>query len=469
MKLFEVVPANFFSILASANREIYFDALMLLHEAFKEKLNILVEDYLSSVIYLLEDRAFELEDGDEAEGDVASPTGKARLILTRLIKAGWVEREFIENSFVEIITPRQYAIQVMKLLSEIGDARVEEYNSMVFATYSGLKQAVSQDQEHLYEAVLSARANTEQLQYSLRRLYHGIRGYLRSIVSQQDVNELLAEHFEAFKRLSDRLYHPIKTMDSVYRYMGPIQSLLGLIQSDDDLMASMQQRAMTIRQYEDPAMARTEIHSALDYVMGTYESLGSLIGEIDRKHSSYTKNSVEKIRYLMTADQTIRGKLAQLLKAASSADDTEQELALEILAEGIRANRQEFLDGGSLYHKNVRSRRIQREPLPVEPDDSLEGLAQQYLLDQIRDSYPLATIKAYALSLFADGRKRVAARDIPLATDRDFILLILAVIRQQDPGMPYTIEEGEGRITINGYKIPNLTFVLKEEVVHEVE
>lgn len=180
MKIFEVVPANFFSILVSANREIYFDALMILHQEFKEKLNIYVEDYISSLVFLLEDRSFELEEEDGMESDWNSPSAKARLILNRLIQTGWIEKEFIENSFIEIITPRQYAIQFMKSLSEIGNAGLEEYNSMVFATYSGLNQALHQDEEHLYEAVLSAKSNTEQLQYSLRRLYHGIRGYLRT-------------------------------------------------------------------------------------------------------------------------------------------------------------------------------------------------------------------------------------------------------------------------------------------------
>ena len=468
MKLFEVVPANFFSILASPNREIYYDALMVLHDAFRDKLNILVEDYLSSLIFLLEDRAFELETGDETEPDAGSPGGKARIILNRLVRSGWVEKEFIENSFIEIITPRQYAIQFMKLLSEIGDVRLEEYNSMVFATYSGLNQALSQDREHLYEAVLSARSNTEQLQYSLRRLYHGIRGYLRSIVAQQDVNDLLTEHFEEFRKLSDRLYHPIKTMDSVYRYMGPIQSLLGRILDDPELLAGMDRRAMAIRQYETADQARAEIHRDLDYVMETYEVLGDLIGEIDRKHSSYTKNSVEKIRYLMTADQTIRGKLAQLLKTVASSDEAESELALEVMAQGIQVNRQEFLDAGSLYHKNVRSRRGPQEALPVVSNDALSGLAEAFLLQQIQDSYPLARIKAWVRELFRDGRRRVAARDIPLASDTDFILLILAVIRQQDPGMTYTIEPGSDRIRVNGYWIPDLTFILKEDA-HEVE
>ena len=136
MKLFDLVPANFLPA-GLLNREIYVDALMILHDEFKDKLNILVEDYLSSLIFLLEDRSFEAEDGDEAESGSLTVSGKARLILNRLVKTGWVEKEFIENSFIEIITPCRYAIPVMKLLSELGSSQLEEYNSMVFATFPG--------------------------------------------------------------------------------------------------------------------------------------------------------------------------------------------------------------------------------------------------------------------------------------------------------------------------------------------
>ena len=45
VKLFDVIPGNFFSVLSSGNREIYYDALMILHDLFKFELNILLDDY----------------------------------------------------------------------------------------------------------------------------------------------------------------------------------------------------------------------------------------------------------------------------------------------------------------------------------------------------------------------------------------------------------------------------------------
>ncbi len=75
---------------------------------------------------------------------------KARLIIGRFIKTGWVEKEFLDGSFIEIIIPQPYAIPVMKLLSELGTGDVQEYNSLVFATYSGLKQTQSDHTDQMY-------------------------------------------------------------------------------------------------------------------------------------------------------------------------------------------------------------------------------------------------------------------------------------------------------------------------------
>ena len=58
MAVFDVVPAKFFSVLVSANREIYVEALLLLQDMFKFELNIKVDDYISALISLQEDKDF---------------------------------------------------------------------------------------------------------------------------------------------------------------------------------------------------------------------------------------------------------------------------------------------------------------------------------------------------------------------------------------------------------------------------
>lgn len=466
MGLFDVIPGNFFSVLVSGNREIYVESLMLLHDMFKFELNIRVDDFLSSLISILEDKSYVPEVDDDLQEGSLTLSGKARLILNRFVKTGWIDKEFLDGSFIEIITPRNYAIPVMKLLSELGENTLREYNSLVFATYSGLKQARSEHENQMYEAVLSAKANTEQLQYELRSLYHGIRGFLRSIQEQNDVNLLLKNHFEEYKKMSDRIYHPIKTMDSIHRYMAPIQNLLADVLADERLMKTMLERAMTIKKYGNEQEAEQEIVSSIDYVLAAYQSVGEIINEIDRKHSTYTKSSIEKIQYLMTADQSIKGKLVELLRAYAEEEGEGRENIGVMMECNISVNRQEFFDGKSLYHKSVRSRRIDTQPLSIQKDDSFSDVAMAGMLEQIKNSFSLPRVRAYVDNLFADGENKISSEKIPVNSDTEFIMLILAILRANDKGMNYTVQMGGGTILQNGYRIPNMILRKKEGKTH---
>jgi len=457
MNIFEIIPGNFFSLLSSKNKELYVEALMVLHRLFQHELNIETSDFIAAIIGLLETRAYEIEDDDEiTEGGLTS-SAKARLILNRFVMAGWIDRENMDGSFIEVITPRAYAIQVMQLIYDLGDDRTREYNSLVFSTYSGLKEAYENQPPQIYEAILSAKANTEKLVHELKTLYHGIRSYLRKLQGQRDINILLRDHFDEYKALADRIYHPIKTMDSVYRYMAPIRQMLTDVLGNADMLESMRKRAMAIRRYESEDEAGREIINAVDYVLDIYRSLGAIVSEIDKKHSSYTKLSVDTIRYHMSADQTISGKLVALLKEYAAAPASGQEELLGLMQRKVRVNRQEFFNGQSLWHRSVKSRRTSTEPLQVDDDSRLSDTETDNLMKAMRNDYSLQHIKQFMSKLF-DDRHCVSTEDMEILDDREFIMLILSAIRAGERNTGFKAQVGAGGLMVDGYRVPRMTF-----------
>jgi hypothetical protein len=379
---------------------------------------------------------------------------------------------------VEIITPRDYAIRMMQLLDEMRDERIHEYNSLVFSTYSALKQAGQEQPRESYEAVLAARRNTETLMYELKSLYHNIRTYIRRIQEQNDINDLLENHFEKYKPMTDRIYHPIKTMDSFYRYMAPVRDLLARIREDEALLAGMRERAVTVRKYGGDEDAEAEILSAIEYVRDTYSDIGNIINEIDRRHSAYTKNSIEKMTYMMTADQSIKGKLLEIFKACAAAGalfDRPRREALQKelhkkLRSPVRIYRQDFIDGGSFYHRNVVSRRMNGEALEIAAGKELSLEALESLAWQMRNMYSPERIRGFVESFFASGSDVAESETLPIKDDTDFILLILAVARCRERDMDYTVELQEGppreQVRVNGYGIPKLRFSRKRGAGH---
>ncbi|MCL1804875.1 MAG: DUF5716 family protein [Clostridiales bacterium] len=433
---------------------------MLLHRAFQFELNIETGDYISALIGLLENRSYEIEDDDEVAEGGLTLSAKARLILNRFVAAGWVDREYLDGSFTEVITPRTYAIQVMQLLHDLSDDQTREYNSLVFSTYSGLKEARDNQPHQMYEAVVNAKANTEKLVYELKKLYHGIRGYLRKIQGHRDVNVLLRDHFDEYKALADRIYHPIKTMDSVYRYMAPIREIITGAIGDSGRMAEMRKRAMTIRRYDSEEEAGREIIGDMDYILDVYQSLGAIVAEIDKKHSNYTKLSIDAIRYHMSADQTIGGKLVSLLKGFAASRGDDQARLYDRMERKLRINRQEFIDGRSLWHRNVKSRRISVDPLAISAEARLSEKEAERQLKFMRADYSLLRIRQYMDALFGD-EDFLSTEGVDIPGDREFILLLLSAIRAGERDTNFSVKPGIGSLDINGYRIPKLTFSRK--------
>jgi len=460
VSLFETIPANFFSILSSKNKEIYVEALMRLHRLMKYELNIEVSSFIAELIHLLEDRNFEPEEDEDCPEGSLTSSAKARLILSRLISNGWVDKEALDGSFIEVITPRSYAIATMKLLHELEETQVKEYNSLVFSTYSSLNEAYKNQNTQMYAAILAAKAHTEQLVYELKTLYHGIRSYMRKIQGQQDINLLLKDHFDEYKELTDRVYHPIKTMDSVYRYITPISEILMGVLGNDDMMDNMVRRAMAVRKYKNEEEAGGEIVSSIDYVLEVYQSIGGLVNEIDKKHSIYTKLSVDTIRYRMSADRTIGGKLADILKTYAEIPPDNRNAILTLMEKYVKINRQEFVDGGSLWHRNIKSRRVASAPLEISAEDTLSVEEASSRMPSFADRYSVKKLRSYIYKIIGE-RDSISTADTEINDDDEFILMLLSTIRASERGSGFKATPESGNLEINGYSIPVITFSRK--------
>lgn len=454
MKFFDIIPSGFFSVLVSKNKEIYVDALMILHEMFKYAVNIRLKSYISELVLMLEDREYFIEDDDSVTESSHTLSGKAYLIVNRFIKTGWIEKEFLDNTFTEIITPNNYSIKVLRMISEMTEETRIEYNSLVFSTYSALNQAATENQSQMYEALLSAKSNTETLDYELRTFYHGIRGYLKEIRDTNDVNFLLKKRFDEYKSIADKIYHPIKTMDSIDRFSGPIKNLLSDLRYNDELMEEMCKKALLTKNHTDMAEAEEEIQRTIDKVIDMYNVVTILMKEIDLKHNNYTKRSIDKIRYAMSADQSIQGKLVKILKTYSTADEENAEIFARIMEDNININRQEFIDSNSFYRKNIRNRRTNATPKPIEDKADLEELLMNDVITRIKNSYSDSRVKANIESLFTDNTSEVISENIVIENDTDYILTLLSVVCSANGRYGYSLSIEKDYIEKNGYRIP---------------
>lgn len=459
MKLFEKIPASFFSVLASPNREIYWAALATLHQLLEYDLNIPVDDYCVALGDKLSDLELSAEDSmDEEEKDlIRRPNGKARWIVHRLKRAGWLDTEYRDGTFEEVIAPRDYADQMIRLLLELERSETKEYNSLVFSTYSGLKQAYVEKSDRMYEALLTARRNTAELLQDLKSLYHNIRYYHQIVGQAVDVNQLLHDYYDEYKGMLDRIYHPIKTMDSLSHYRQPILDILSALLVDDEIMERAVGRMVQLHPDEEPAQARRTLESYIQELLSSYSSVEEILRQIDRKHRAYTRESVDSIKYRMSADHSIAGKLTELLRAASeTAPKQLREAMLARMQEGVQCENQAFADAGSFWHPTVRSRRAgapDRIVQDLSPEEERE-LRQTFRADRSR-RYSVARAWQY-LAHVLEGKETVTSEELALEKDDQFIWLLMAAVRSTDRSAPFSVEFLPGETENGGYRIPRM-------------
>jgi hypothetical protein len=271
MKFFEVFPHNFFSIFASPNREIYVEALLVLHRHYRQETRLKKQDLVSRLVANMENRMLELQ---EEEGDVYSLgeevnlSGRAHFLLRKFLETGWLEPEPDASSFEELYVIPGYASKLLNLFYDILHGKTVEYNGFVYSTYSSLRTAQQERDEYMYDALKHACQATQLLWTSLRELLDNIRLYHQRLQEQVEIKEILAEHFDKFRLLiSDKIYHPLKTFDSVPRFK---QRILGILREwlrDPQLLQEMAKTAVRRGEYPEVAAARSQVIRMIGEVM----------------------------------------------------------------------------------------------------------------------------------------------------------------------------------------------------------
>ena len=152
---------------------------------------------------------------------------KAAFVVRRLEECGWIDVEIDPTSFDEYLALPNYTIAFLSLLDELTSDDSGEYVSLVHSTYTELKSEDETRDEFLYTTLIRAYESTRKLKTELITLGHSIRIFQNRLGRVFSTNSILADYFDQYKtRISDRYYHPLKTFDSVAKFIRPIIQIL---------------------------------------------------------------------------------------------------------------------------------------------------------------------------------------------------------------------------------------------------
>lgn len=462
MNLFEHIPTDLFSVLASPNRTLYADALDVLWEAYRENLKI-PEDTLYTMLrskmeQQLADATFEGEDIDEEE--LRDISGRARFLIRKLYSKGWFEKERGED-FDEYITVPGYSSRLLDIFHQLReDSPVRGY-SYVFGTYSALK--VASDGDNVYDkmaAIYSAYDNTQALIKLLQMVYHNVKHFFQMQVKMREVNDVLAAHFDDFgQKVMEAYIRPLKIKDSVPKYRVPIQTILTGWAEDESLLMAISNAAVQDRRGATLDECRHDILQKIFWVNDRYDSIEhDYLKEIDGQVRRYTRATTQKLENLTNRDGNVRGNLAYLLSALER-NHRATEL-VDRIQPVFQLYEQSFLSQKSLWHRKRPGKRSKVAPVLIE-EGGIDSSTRAQAAELLRTEYSRAQIAAYIEKWLGDDGV-CYSKDMALSDDRAYIMSMLAALTGRDPSANYVVKELEGSFTENEYTIPQLKIVRKE-------
>ncbi len=331
MNLFDIIPQNFFSILSSKNKRLYSSCLV---EAFKvyEVASILGIDKRILVDELTEyiersNLSIELEQTLDEEDEDAIEASKSKrslayFVLRKFEECGWIYVDITED-YEEIVNFTDAGITMCEALTKITPTYVDmdddfeempvinpnEYHGYIYTIYSLLTNPMNNDYPLILEQVYS---NTRQLIRALRRLDSRMKDYIQTVVDTSEIKDLISTLMLYKTELIDNGYAKLKTGDNINKYRLSIVNRLEQYERNDAIVYTLCEDYK--KKYYRLDNPEKKVFHDIDDIVDVFNSLDAFISEIDYKNKKYIDSTIGKIKFLLSEDDNVIGKLNTILK-----------------------------------------------------------------------------------------------------------------------------------------------------------
>ena len=436
MDFFRIIPDNFFSLLSSKNKRIYLASILQCFKTYETGsiLGIEKKIVVDDLVNYLEKSSFlyDVEDEEDEEPNPQSKRDLANYILRRMEECGWIYID-VTNDYEEILNFTDMAIIISEAIinafpsafddttyddnGESYDVYANEYQGYIYTIYSLLNNPDVVDYGMTFDLIYGY---TKQLIRALRRLDSRLKEYINSVVETSEVKDLM-ERLMTFKtEIYDTTYLKMKTSDNINRYRLSIVSKLEEISMNEFSMSMIVNDFK--RRYKNENVAIAKANKAIDEVIDVFNSIEGFVSEIDNKNRTYINSTIGKIKFLLSEDDNIIGKLNTILKHIKNQNAKGKiDKALRLADTLYSLNHIKVLNGEtSLYTPRGSYSRNYNQMLD---DIGLEGfeLTAEFM-KQFKSAYNEVEIANFLEANLVDGRI-VASQIINYNTDNLTVLM----------------------------------------------
>ena len=457
MEIFDIIGEQFFKPLAGQFKTLYFDCLTIIYESYRLELSygidreILVAkltDYFDN----LDVSDIQFEDEQETLSDSHT---KAVTCLRRLKDYGWIECEFGNDQAAKIIMPN-HAVTVIQTLLNIAGQNEMEYQSELSAIYSLLtnEELLGRPYPQIIKPVYE---RTLALFTGLKKLNTSIKKYIEDLTNGKQAEDILHDFFTYHEEIGSKAYHRIKTSDNVSRFRNTIIRRLQEFLSDQTLFDRAAAGYQNIENENDMETASEKVHGMIADVIDHFRSYDEIVAEIDRKHTKYIRNAVERAKFLLLNTNNMEGKVSAVLQyLAEKFNEEERNNLTEEVSDDICVLFNMFPQG-FLSQESLKSEPISKRITDVEDIFTPElmsteerELRRRAVYEKNKNRFSKKNIEAYVAEIIKD-KNSIYARELPMETRRDTIRTIFIAFYGHDAKSSYRIVQKTDMIRVNGF------------------
>ena len=313
MILKKKIPADFYKLFRTKNRDAYMQFLVAIYEEnnevyaslglTQEECVLLIETTIEKARIVWEEEE-EMEEGETQDtlfpGD--SPSG----MLNHLIRWGWLKSDFDEKLNTSVISFPEYSqlyVDLFRKLQSDDDSRERE---SILSIYSALFTYHS-DNEKNNDILKSALRTSKNLGQLLSNMQDGMRTYFDELSSQKHFIGIQQVLVEEINNNDSKKYAILTTTDSFYRYKEAVKELISQILNENDekreilLREGLSLQAGTLLQKrneyrlqycEDASRIVSQIEREFDIIERKYNKL------IEQK-TIFAKRALARIHYIL--------------------------------------------------------------------------------------------------------------------------------------------------------------------------
>ncbi|MDT8718816.1 hypothetical protein IAI10_19350 [Clostridium sp. 19966] len=448
--LFKNLPENFFTPLASKNKNIYWDCIYILYSIMNSRLSFGIEREL--VIDELQDY-FDSYGSDIVEDDitVAGSRDKANLVVRKLIDYGWLTSE-TTYSHVQLVHFNDYAVEIVKTLDKIVNNNKLEYQGYIYTIYT-LIRSNSESKGILLNQIYE---NTDKLITGLKSLNSNIKRYIDDLTKYSTVAEIMDILFNDYRsNIIDKAYHRLKTSDNVSKFRPEILEALEAYIRDEDFIRSAAREISEITELSsEDSMDR--VRDILRELVDAFHNMDFIIEEIDNKNSQYQRSAINRAKFLLSNSEDLSGQIKDILlymseEIAGSDISLSTVYYLDYVENLFKIYSQGFLDEASFYAPIEGKKDFKPEALiDVNIDSTKRKQKLDSLKSKLEDSMNPNNIEKYVSEILGN-REVMLASSMPLNTTKDFIRIIYIRLYGQRKRVCYRVVNKD-LVNINGYK-----------------